>query len=120
MTTLIARLPTRTSSDPGDLYALYNANEGNTMTDAQVSGALAKHWNTKRFDGTSWVDYQIFILGDVDGDGKLSIGDVADLIDLIMSGTATVQNYPAADVDGDGRITIGDASDLIDLLIGNN
>ena len=57
--------------------------------------------------------------GDVDGDGQVGIGDIADLIDMILSGSATVDDCPAADVDGDGRITIGDVSDLIDQLLGS-
>lgn len=57
--------------------------------------------------------------GDVDGDGQVGISDVADLIDLILSGTATIESCPAADVDGDGRISIADVSELIDILLGN-
>ena len=57
--------------------------------------------------------------GDIDGDGEVGIADVADLVDLILSGTATVQDYPAADVDGDGLITVADAADLLDSVLGN-
>ena len=57
--------------------------------------------------------------GDVDGDGRITIGDVSDLIDMILSGNATVEDCPAADIDGDGRITIGDVSDLIDSILGS-
>ena len=57
--------------------------------------------------------------GDIDGDGEVGIADVADLVDLILSGTATVQDYPAADVDGDGLITVADAADLLDIVLGN-
>ena len=55
----------------------------------------------------------------MDDDGQVGIGDIADLIDMILSGSATVDDCPAADVDGDGRITIGDVSDLIDQLLGS-
>ena len=57
------------------------------------------------------------ILGDIDGDGVVGISDVADLVDLVISGTATVENYPEADVDGDGRITIADVADLLDSIL---
>ena len=62
----------------------------------------------------------ISVPGDIDGDGQITIGDVTDLIDLILSGNATAQSCPAADIDGDGQITIGDATDLIDMLLGGN
>ena len=55
--------------------------------------------------------------GDVDGDGNITIGDVADLIDLLLHGGASITDYPGADMDGDGSITIADVSDLIDLLL---
>ena len=116
MSMLIASLPNRNNMNPGTIFALHSTNEGNTMTDAQATGAQNKNWNTMRFDGRNWVDYEILVVGDVDGDGTLTIGDVADLIDLVMSGNASADNYPAADVDGDGLITIADVSDLVDML----
>lgn len=60
------------------------------------------------------------VIGDVDGDGKVGIADVADLIDMLLSGSASVESCPAADVDGDGRISIADVSDLIDMLLSGN
>lgn len=59
-----------------------------------------------------------FILfGDVDGDGWISIGDVTDLIDMLIENRNSITDYPQADVDGDGAITIGDVTALIDQLI---
>lgn len=58
--------------------------------------------------------------GDVDGDGKVTIGDVADLIDYLLYGDSHSINALNADVDGDRNITIGDVADLIDKLLGKN
>ena len=55
--------------------------------------------------------------GDVDGDGKVSIADVTDLIDMLLTGATSAMDYPAADVDGDGKITIADVTSLIDMLL---
>lgn len=57
------------------------------------------------------------VTGDVDGDGKVSIADVTDLIDMLLTGATSVMDYPAADVDGDGKITIADVTSLIDMLL---
>ena len=57
------------------------------------------------------------LIGDMNGDGQISIADVVDLIDLIIEGNATVTEFPVADVDGDGSITIADVVDLIDQLL---
>jgi len=54
--------------------------------------------------------------GDVNGDGKLSIADVAALIDILLSQTTTDN----ADVNGDGNVSIADVAALIDLLLDNS
>ena len=58
-----------------------------------------------------------FEVGDCDGDGKITIGDVTTLIDYLLSESASVSSEDAADCDGDGKITIGDVTTLIDYLL---
>ena len=53
------------------------------------------------------------IPGDVNQNGKLSIEDVTDLIDLLMNG-CTEQR---CDVNGDGKVSIDDVTTLIDMLL---
>ena len=60
-----------------------------------------------------------YVLGDVDDDGNVGIGDIVALIDYLLSGDETGINMLAADLDGDTNITIGDVSDLIDMLLGS-
>lgn len=55
--------------------------------------------------------------GDMNGDGRLSIGDVTGLIDAILSGNPDMLSNPYADVNGDGKISIGDVTALIDMLL---
>ena len=57
------------------------------------------------------------VQGDIDGDGKLTISDVTDLIDIILQGSEA--EYPMADVDGDGEVRISDVTTVIDLLLGS-
>ena len=57
--------------------------------------------------------------GDVDGDGRITISDVTDLIDKLLGANNPSFAIDDADVDGDGRITIGDVTDLIDFLLSN-
>ena len=60
---------------------------------------------------------QNFIIGDVNNDGRVTIADVTDLINYLLSGDATAINLAAADVDGDGRCNIGDVTELINILL---
>lgn len=57
------------------------------------------------------------LIGDVDCDGFVGIGDLTVLIDHILSGQAEPFDINAADVDGDGIIGIGDITALIDLIL---
>ena len=54
------------------------------------------------------------IKGDVNGDGMVSIEDVTDLIDIILSDSP---RGPAADINGDGKVTISDVTVIIDILL---
>ena len=54
------------------------------------------------------------IEGDIDGDGVMTIGDLSNLIDLLL---ANDNSNPKADVDGDGEMTIADVAALIDMLL---
>lgn len=58
------------------------------------------------------------IIGDVDNDGSVTIGDVTTLIDCLLGGgEVNIQN---ADLDGDSKVTIADVTSLIDKLLGGN
>lgn len=54
--------------------------------------------------------------GDVNGDGRVTIGDVTTMIDLLISNN-DFHNDPQLDVDGDGLFNIADVSTLIDTLL---
>jgi len=59
------------------------------------------------------------LIGDVDGDGNVTISDVTALIDYLLGGTANI-NEQNADIDNDGNIAISDVTALIDLLLSGN
>ena len=61
-----------------------------------------------------------FILGDVDGDGRVSIIDVTELIDYLLSGDSSAVDLEASDVDNDGRVSIIDVTELIDFLLSSS
>lgn len=52
--------------------------------------------------------------GDVNGDGRVTIGDVTALINLLLSGNTS---EPAADCNQDGKVAIGDVTALINYLL---
>ena len=59
-------------------------------------------------------------LGDVNHDEVLTIKDVTDLIDYLLTDDASAICLDCADVNGDTRITISDVTALINLLLSDN
>ena len=56
-------------------------------------------------------------LGDVNHDGKLSIGDVTALINYLLSGSTDNACVICADVNADGKVSIADVTALINILL---
>ncbi len=131
----------------GDLTAKTNAprrviiEEGDS-TWRSVSGINDDHYTVKALDGgiyeymvkaiytdgteSVWSNIQQVTLtgngdaplvGDVNGDGEVSIGDITALIDYLLGKTDTIANQEMADVNNDGEVTIGDITAVIDLLL---
>lgn len=57
------------------------------------------------------------LLGDVNGDGEVSVGDVTALIDILLSGNEDLTDITAADMNGDSDVSIADVTALIDYLL---
>ena len=59
----------------------------------------------------------IIMLGDVNGDGNVTISDVTALIDYLLSGDEGSVLMINCDVNKDGKVAISDVTALIDLLL---
>lgn len=87
MTTLVGSLPTRSSSEKGELLALSDEDgDYNSMTSAQITTARNKNWLPMMWNGDDWVEMTASARGDVDGDGSVNISDVTALIDYLLVG----------------------------------
>ena len=60
------------------------------------------------------------VIGDVNGDGKVSIDDVTTLINYLLTKDASQIVLENADVESDGRISIDDVTGLINQLLTQN
>ena len=56
------------------------------------------------------------IIGDVNGDGEVNIGDINALINMILTGNSA----PAGDVNNDGEVNIGDINATLDIILTSN
>ena len=102
-----------------DCFWTYTYNDATLFVPQQSMNQYATAEGWKEFANIEGVSTGLMI-GDTDGDGKVSIADVTALIDCLLSGDLTEINAVNADVDGDGRISIADVTELIDRLLAGN
>lgn len=83
------------------------------------TGTLISSGAIKRADisGVKAAPHGDILVGDVDNDGVITIGDVTGLIDYLLQGASSGAYLDASDVDGDGTITIADVTALIDIIL---
>ena len=60
-----------------------------------------------------------FMLGDVNNDNEVNIGDVTALISAVLTGNYSNINFDAGDLSGDGELTIADVTALISYVLKN-
>ena len=87
--------------------------EGNQLDNDSVltTGTVVKVGDT--------AEYTIIVTGDVDGDGKITINDIAKMkLHMIEYELLTGVNLKAADVDNDNNVTINDMAQIKLILIG--
>ncbi|MBQ9641722.1 MAG: hypothetical protein IJV06_09220 [Bacteroidaceae bacterium] len=98
-------------------------------TAARVTGineVLGRSYNHTVFDNIQFSTYQAEtpqpepLLGDLDGDGHITIGDITLLISIYLGDTPDVPLAGSADLDGDQLITIQDVTQLIEIYLNAN
>ena len=94
------------ASEPGDY-------------EVTVSGAEAQNYEITYVPGTLTVEEPAVTLGDVNMDGKVNIGDVIAVINII-AGKTNGYNLKAADANQDNKINIGDVVRIINIIAGKN
>lgn len=72
---------------------------------------ISEGWTEEVFKGG------IFEIGDVNGDGKITITDAVTIVSHIIDDDIDDSFFVAADVNGDGRITITDAVAVVDMIL---
>lgn len=61
-----------------------------------------------------------FIVGDANGDGKVTITDAVAIVNYILGNPSGNFNINAADVSGDGNITITDAVGVVNIILNDS
>ena len=80
---------------------------------AKLNGALVKLQNT-----TSSVSVEDYIMGDVNGNGHVDIGDAVSVVNYLVGKESQNFMKKAADTNKNGQVDIGDAVGIVNFLVG--
>ena len=88
--------------------------EGNIRLRIVCNGSSSKRINLDDVFMSHYV--QGVLMGDVDGDGDVTMADVEMLANALVGKLAANYNGDVADVNGDGNVTIADVTALVNLV----
>lgn len=94
----------------------------NKMTLYVPYGTKAKYENAnewKRFKNIVEMEQQSYIEGDANGDGKVTVTDIAVVVNQILQLPNTDYSSYGADANGDGSVTVTDIGVIVDIILGN-
>ena len=92
-------------------YELQNLIPGEYTLTAFQKGAVTRAYTLTVNEGENLLDLKLHQPGDINGDGRYDIGDVARIYSHAKA-TRIFTDYPllCADFTGDGKVTVGDAA----------
>ncbi len=83
---------------------------------AETTSSKTQRINIDNIRMTPYVES--ILIGDVNGDGTISIADVTMLVNIILGKTTEGYEAKVADVNGDEQITIADVTALVNIILG--
>lgn len=84
-----------------------------------VSGATAENYAISYVAGTLTIEGPDFIPGDANGDGKVNVTDIVEIVSYIMGKPSNRFVFTAADVTGDGDVNVTDIVSVVNIILSN-
>lgn len=103
-----------------EIYIFRDLEVGEYTVEIRKEGGASRTFTLKLESGTVTQDVVIYQLGDVTCDGRVDMGDTAQLYAHVRNTAPITQRYPlqCADVNGDGIVNIGDVGKLYSKIKG--
>lgn len=86
------------------------------LSNIEMSEPNMTSYNVMRY--TSKLNVANFIVGDVNGDKKVTVTDVTGVVNLILGTNTEGLNQAAADVNKDNKVTVTDATGVVNIILG--
>ena len=58
-----------------------------------------------------------YVLGDANGDGKVNVTDIVEMVNYILGKPSANFNKAAADVNGDGEVNVTDIVSVVSVIL---
>ncbi|MBR5101699.1 MAG: hypothetical protein IK092_01065, partial [Muribaculaceae bacterium] len=119
MTAMIGSLRAMPAGTQGTLQVLASADEGNTITNAQVRAARNKGWIPYKWRLRDFYEITVEdeVLGDLDGSGNVDVDDLNLIINMMLD---KADKTDAADLNGDGNVDVDDLNAIINIILGKD
>ena len=119
MTAMIGSLRAMPAGTQGTLQVLASADEGNTITNAQVRAARNKGWIPYKWRLRDFYEITVEdeVPGDLDGSGTVDVDDLNIIINMMLDKT---DKSDAADLNGDGNVDVDDLNAIINIILGKD
>ena len=85
-------------------------------TCADLAGNIEQKSAAREFT----LDLSDVVLGDANGDGTVTVTDIAVVVNHILQLQNTNFSSYGADANGDGSVTVTDIGVIVDMILGNN
>lgn len=84
-----------------------------------VSGAEAENYDITHVAGKLTIEEPDFVPGDANGDGKVNVTDIVEIVSYIMGKPSNRFVFTAADVTGDGDVNVTDIVSVVNIIMSN-
>ena len=94
------------------------SNSGPGVYDITVKGADAQNYEISYVAGKLTIEGPDFIPGDANGDGKVNVSDIVEIVNKILGNPSGKLIEEAADVNDDGKINVTDIVLVVNIILG--
>ena len=93
------------------------SNSGPGVYEIIVKGADAQNYEISYVAGKLTIEGPDFIPGDANGDGKVNVSDIVEMVNYILGKPSSKFQFEPSDVNGDGQVNVTDIVNVVTLIM---
>ena len=93
------------------------SNSGPGVYEIIVKGADAQNYEISYVAGKLTIEGPDFIPGDANGDTKVNVSDIVEMVNYILGKPSSKFQFEPSDVNGDGRVNVTDIVNVVNIIM---